>query len=70
MATPKQWQDKVIVVTGATGRQGGAVARHLLAANKFPVRALTRNADSPAARRQWLLFEGWYQRGKALRKAA
>jgi uncharacterized protein YbjT (DUF2867 family) len=41
----------VIVVTGATGRQGGAVARHLLAANKFPVRALTRNADSPAARR-------------------
>ncbi len=23
--------DRIIVVTGATGRQGGAVARHLLA---------------------------------------
>jgi uncharacterized protein YbjT (DUF2867 family) len=44
-------QRNVIVVTGATGRQGGAVARHLLAAKKFAVRAVTRNAGSPAARR-------------------
>jgi uncharacterized protein YbjT (DUF2867 family) len=36
-------------VTGATGRQGGAVARHLLAAG-WRVRALTRNPDRPAAR--------------------
>ena len=38
-----------ILVTGATGKQGGAVARHLLAAG-FPVRALTRDPDKPAAR--------------------
>jgi uncharacterized protein YbjT (DUF2867 family) len=37
-----------ILVTGATGQQGGAVARHLLAA-RFPVRALTRDPDKPAA---------------------
>jgi uncharacterized protein YbjT (DUF2867 family) len=41
--------DRVVLVTGATGRQGGAVARHLLAAG-FPVRALTRNPDGAAAR--------------------
>jgi uncharacterized protein YbjT (DUF2867 family) len=39
----------VVAVTGATGRQGGAVARHLLAAGR-PVKALTRTPDSPAAR--------------------
>jgi uncharacterized protein YbjT (DUF2867 family) len=43
-------QEKVIVVTGATGRQGGAVARHLLA-KKWAVRAVTRNAGSAAAKR-------------------
>ncbi|PWT89636.1 MAG: NmrA/HSCARG family protein [Acidobacteria bacterium] len=37
-----------ILVTGATGRQGGAVIRHLLAQGK-KLRALTRNPDSPAA---------------------
>jgi uncharacterized protein YbjT (DUF2867 family) len=41
--------DKVIVVTGATGRQGGAVARHLLA-DGWRVRGMTRSPDSPAAR--------------------
>jgi len=35
-------------VTGATGRQGGAVLRHLLEQG-LPVRALTRRPDSPAA---------------------
>jgi uncharacterized protein YbjT (DUF2867 family) len=40
----------LILVVGATGKQGGAVARHLLN-NGFRVKALTRNAKSPAARR-------------------
>ncbi|MCP2244105.1 NmrA/HSCARG family protein [Lentzea aerocolonigenes] len=38
----------LIVVTGATGRQGGAVARHLLA-DGWRVRALTRDPASAAA---------------------
>jgi uncharacterized protein YbjT (DUF2867 family) len=38
-----------ILVTGATGRQGGAVVRHLLA-RKMRVRALTRNPASARAR--------------------
>lgn len=38
----------LIFVTGATGAQGGAAARELLAAD-YPVRFLTRNPDSPAA---------------------
>lgn len=43
---------KVIAVTGATGAQGGGVARAILADpdSGFAVRALTRNLDSPAAR--------------------
>ena len=40
--------NKVIAVTGATGQQGGAVARRLLA-NGWKVRALTRDASKPAA---------------------
>ncbi len=40
--------DRPIVVSGATGKQGGAVARHLLA-NGHRVRALTRNPSKPAA---------------------
>ena len=40
---------QVIVVTGATGRQGGAVARHLLA-DGWRVRGVTRSPDSRAAR--------------------
>lgn len=39
-----------ILVTGATGAQGGGVVRHLLARGTFAVRALTRNPDSPKAR--------------------
>ncbi len=39
----------VILVTGATGQQGGAVARELLA-RKHAVRAMTRKPDSDAAK--------------------
>ena len=42
---------KIILVTGATGRQGGATARHLLA-NGWKVRVLTRDPNKPAALRQ------------------
>jgi uncharacterized protein YbjT (DUF2867 family) len=38
----------LVVVCGATGRQGGAIARHLLAAG-WPVRALTRDPDAAKA---------------------
>ena len=41
---------KLILVTGATGQQGGAVARHLLKQPEFTVRALTRDSAKPAAR--------------------
>jgi len=40
---------RLIVVTGATGRQGGAVTRSLLA-DGWHVRALTRNAQSEKAK--------------------
>jgi uncharacterized protein YbjT (DUF2867 family) len=43
-------EDRVILVTGATGRQGSAVTRHLLA-DGWTVRALTRNASSAKAQR-------------------
>lgn len=41
---------KLILVTGATGMQGGAVIQHLRAKG-FPVRALTRDLDTDAARK-------------------
>jgi uncharacterized protein YbjT (DUF2867 family) len=40
--------NKIIAVTGATGQQGGVVARKLLA-DGWKVRALTRDVDKPAA---------------------
>jgi uncharacterized protein YbjT (DUF2867 family) len=40
---------KLILVTGATGKQGGAVVRHLQKRN-FAIRALTRDPEKPAAR--------------------
>jgi len=42
-------KDKLILVTGATGKQGGAVARSLLDQG-FRVRALVRDGTKPAAR--------------------
>ena len=41
--------NKIIAVTGATGQQGGAVARKLLA-DGWKVRALTRDLNKPEAR--------------------
>jgi uncharacterized protein YbjT (DUF2867 family) len=41
--------NKIIAVTGATGQQGGAVARKLLAEG-WKVRALTRDPEKPAAK--------------------
>lgn len=40
---------KLILVTGATGAQGGGVARALLQTGEFAVRILTRNASSANA---------------------
>jgi uncharacterized protein YbjT (DUF2867 family) len=40
--------NKIIAVTGATGQQGGVVARKLLAGG-WKVRALTRDVNKPAA---------------------
>lgn len=39
---------KLVLVTGATGNQGGSAVRALLATG-HRVRGLTRNASSPAA---------------------
>ena len=48
MPTSKN-KNKLILVTGATGHQGGAVLRHVRERG-FPCRALTRDPDSPKAR--------------------
>ena len=40
--------EKTVLVTGATGRQGGAVIRHMLP-KRWKLRALTRNPSNPAA---------------------
>lgn len=45
MANP----DQTILVTGATGNQGGAVARHLLQRGEFAVQALVRDQTKPDA---------------------
>jgi uncharacterized protein YbjT (DUF2867 family) len=41
--------NQIILVTGATGNQGGAVARHLLQRGNFAVRAFVRDPNKPAA---------------------
>ena len=48
MSNPTSSQ-RLVLVTGATGSQGGAVARELLAQG-FPVRALTRHPESEKAK--------------------
>jgi uncharacterized protein YbjT (DUF2867 family) len=44
----KQARDRIVLVTGATGHQGGATTRHLLK-DGWQVRALVRNPVSAAA---------------------
>jgi len=41
--------NQTILVTGATGNQGGAVARHLLQRGNFTVHAFVRDQNKPAA---------------------
>lgn len=41
---------KTVLVTGATGQQGGAVARHLLKQSGFAVRALVRDKNKESAK--------------------
>jgi uncharacterized protein YbjT (DUF2867 family) len=48
-------KDMTILVVGATGRQGGAAAKHLKR-DGWKVRAMTRNPDSQQA--QWLKASG------------
>lgn len=48
--TNERKQDRTILVAGATGQQGGAVARQLLERG-YDVRALTRNPNGDEARR-------------------
>ena len=47
--TVEQNAERLVLVTGATGRQGGAVVRNLLGRG-FRVRALTRDPQKPSAR--------------------
>jgi uncharacterized protein YbjT (DUF2867 family) len=42
--------DKLIVITGATGKQGGSTLRYLAKQGGFKLRAVTRKPDSDAAR--------------------
>ncbi|HEX6110148.1 MAG TPA: NmrA family NAD(P)-binding protein [Ktedonobacteraceae bacterium] len=58
---------KMILVTGATGQQGGASARHLQARG-WSVRALTRDPHTAAARALAdagieMDNQGWFSRG-------
>lgn len=48
---------KIIVILGATGQQGGAVARALLADKRWRLRAITRNPASDTA--QSLVAQGF-----------
>lgn len=41
--------ERLILVTGATGNQGSAIARHLLQRGNFKIRALVRDPNKPAA---------------------
>jgi uncharacterized protein YbjT (DUF2867 family) len=42
--------DETILITGATGRQGGATLRHLAKRGGFKLRAMTRKPDGAGAR--------------------
>jgi uncharacterized protein YbjT (DUF2867 family) len=42
--------DKLVLITGATGKQGGATLRHLAKRGGFKLRAITRKPDGDAAK--------------------
>src|SRR5204863_10208496 len=42
--------EKVVLITGATGKQGGATIRHLAKQGGFKLRAMTRKPDSDAGK--------------------
>src|SRR5580765_5851461 len=42
--------EKLILITGATGKQGGATLRHLAKQGGFKLRAMTRKPESDAGR--------------------
>lgn len=42
-------ENRIVLITGATGKQGGAIVRHL-AGHGFTIRAMTRKTDSDAAK--------------------
>lgn len=42
--------DRIVLVTGATGKQGGATLRHLAGQRGFTLRAMTRKPDGEAAK--------------------
>ena len=50
--TPRRAPKRIIAIMGATGSQGGGLARAILSdsSSGFTVRAITRNPDAPAAR--------------------
>ena len=64
---------RIVLVTGATGKQGGAVARALLSRG-HRVRAFTRNPESSAARQLTArgadIVPGDFSDGESLRRAA
>jgi uncharacterized protein YbjT (DUF2867 family) len=43
--------ERLVLVTGGTGNQGGATVRHLLEGKRTRIRVLTRSPDSPKAQR-------------------
>jgi uncharacterized protein YbjT (DUF2867 family) len=65
--------EKVVLVTGGTGSQGGATVTHLLAVKKVRVRVLTRNLESPKAKslaaRGVELVKGDFDDAASLKKA-
>lgn len=42
--------ERIVLVTGATGKQGGATLRHLAKVGGFTLRGMTRNPDGDAAK--------------------
>jgi uncharacterized protein YbjT (DUF2867 family) len=43
--------ERLVLVTGGTGNQGGATVKHLLGGKRTRIRVLTRSPDSPKAQR-------------------